>query len=137
MLTKTFGGAIYGINAKLITIEVNIVQGTTLYVVGLPDNAIKESQYRSESVLKSIKCEMPRQKVIVNLAPADIKKEGASYDLPIALSILHASKQFYFSELGNSLILGELSISFVGLFKLTLYVFVFNGKIDGFSNLFQ
>ena len=110
MLTKTYGGAIYGINAKLITIEVNIVQGTSLYVVGLPDNAIKESQYRIESVLKSIKCEMPRQRVIVNLAPADIKKEGASYDLPIALSILHASKQFYFSELSNSLILGELSL---------------------------
>lgn len=110
MFTKTYGCAISGIDAKLITIEVNIVQGTNLYVVGLPDNAIKESQHRIESVLKSIKCEMPRQRVIVNLAPADIKKEGASYDLPIALSILQASNQFYFKQLNKCLILGELSL---------------------------
>lgn len=110
MFTKTYGCAIYGIDAKLITIEVNIVQGTNLYVVGLPDNAIKESQHRIESVLKSIKCEMPRQRVIVNLAPADIKKEGAAYDLPIALSILHASHQYYFDNINKCLILGELSL---------------------------
>jgi magnesium chelatase family protein len=74
MITVTNGATIYGVDAKLITIEVNIVQGTNLYVVGLPDNAIKESQHRIESVLKFIKCEMPRQRVIVNLAPADIRK---------------------------------------------------------------
>ena len=110
MVTKTYGCTIYGIDAKLITIEVNIVQGTNLYVVGLPGNAIKESQHRIESVIKSIKCEMPRQRVIVNLAPADIKKEGAAYDLPIALSILHASHQYYFKHIDECLILGELSL---------------------------
>lgn len=110
MVTKTYGCAIFGIDAKLITIEVNIVQGTNLYVVGLPDNAIKESQHRIESVIKSIKCEMPRQRVIVNLAPADIKKEGAAYDLPIALSILHASHQYFFKDIEECLILGELSL---------------------------
>ena len=82
MVTKTFGAAIYGVEAQLITIEVNIVQGTSLYIVGLPDNSIKESQHRIESALKSMNFRMPRQKVIVNLAPADIHKEGSAYDLP-------------------------------------------------------
>jgi magnesium chelatase family protein len=93
MVTRTFGSAVYGVNASLISIEVNIVQGTKLYMVGLPDNAIKESQHRIESVLKGLGYSMPRQRVIVNLAPADIRKEGAAYDLPIALCILEASKQ--------------------------------------------
>jgi magnesium chelatase family protein len=110
MITKTFGAAIYGVNAKIISIEVNIVQGTNLYVVGLPDNSIKESQHRIESVLKHIHFEMPRQRVIVNLAPADIKKEGSAYDLPIALSILQASKQCIFINLNEYIILGELSL---------------------------
>ncbi len=110
MITKTNGAAIYGVDAKIIQIEVSIVQGMNLYVVGLPDNAIKESQHRIESVLKHIKCEMPRQRVIVNLAPADIKKEGASYDLPIALSILKASHQHPLFDLDKYMILGELSL---------------------------
>ena len=110
MITKTFGAAIYGVNAKMISIEVNIVQGTNLYVVGLPDSSIKESQHRIESVLKNIHFEMPRQRVIVNLAPADIKKEGSAYDLPIALSILQASRQCVFSNLEEYVILGELAL---------------------------
>ena len=110
MITVTNGATIYGVDAKLITIEVNIVQGTNLYVVGLPDNAIKESQHRIESVLKFIKCEMPRQRVIVNLAPADIRKEGAAYDLPIALSILNSSHQYHLPDLDKYMILGELAL---------------------------
>ena len=110
MITKTNGAAIYGVDANIISIEVNIVQGTNLYMVGLPDNAIKESQHRIESVLKYIKCEMPRQRVIVNLAPADVKKEGASYDLPIALAILQASHQKPLLNLDKYVILGELSL---------------------------
>ena len=110
MITKTKGAVTYGVDAKIITIEVNIVQGTNLYVVGLPDNVIKESQHRIESVLKQIKCEMPRQRVIVNLAPADIKKEGALYDLPIALCILQSSFQRQLFNLDSYLILGELSL---------------------------
>jgi magnesium chelatase family protein len=110
MITRTFGSAVYGVSASLISIEVNIVKGTHLYMVGLPDNAVKESQHRIESVLKHIGCEMPRQRVIVNLAPADIRKEGAAYDLPIALCILEASKQYRFENLEDYLVMGELAL---------------------------
>lgn len=110
MITRTFGSAVYGVNASLISIEVNIVQGTNLFVVGLPDNAIKESQHRIESVLKHIDCEMPRQRVIVNLAPADIRKEGAAYDLPIALCILEASHQYPLQQLEEYVVMGELAL---------------------------
>ena len=110
MIIKTFGSAVYGVNAFLISIEVNIIQGTNLYVVGLPDNAIKESQHRIESVLKHIGCEMPRQRVIVNLAPADIRKEGAAYDLPIALCILEASRQYTLPKLNEYVVMGELGL---------------------------
>ena len=110
MITKTYSAALYGVDAIIITIEVNIVQGTNLYVVGLPDNAIKESQHRIESVLKHIKCEMPRQRVIVNLAPSDVKKEGAAYDLSIALAILNASHQCNLELMKDYLIIGELAL---------------------------
>ena len=85
MVAKTFGSAVTGVDAKLITIEVNVGQGTSFFMVGLPDSAVKESQQRVESALKYFGYRMPRQKVVVNLAPADIRKEGSSYDLPIAL----------------------------------------------------
>ena len=110
MITRTFSSAIYGVNASLISIEVNIIQGTEFCMVGLPDNAIKESQHRIESVLRHIGCHMPRQRVIVNLAPADIRKEGSAYDLPIALSILQASNQFSIQDLESYLIMGELAL---------------------------
>ncbi len=109
-ITKTYGGAVYGVSASLISIEVTIVQGTKLFMVGLPDNAIKESQHRIEAVLKHTNNFMPRQRVIVNLAPADIRKEGASYDLPIALSILNSSGQHNFEELNKYIIMGELAL---------------------------
>lgn len=110
MITRSFSSAVYGVNAFIISIEVSIVSGTSLFMVGLPDNAIKESQHRIESVLKQIKCSMPRQRVIVNLAPADIRKEGAAYDLPIALSILHASEQYNLAKLPTYVIMGELAL---------------------------
>lgn len=110
MITKTFGSAVYGVSASLISIEVNIVQGTRLCMVGLPDNAIKESEHRIESVLKHIGCIMPRQRVIVNLAPADMRKEGAAYDLPIALCILQASNQYNLQKLEEYLVMGELAL---------------------------
>jgi len=80
MLIKTFGGAVYGVNAAIITIEVNIIQGASFYLVGLPDNAVKESQFRIESTFKSNNYRMPGRRVIVNMAPADLKKEGSAYD---------------------------------------------------------
>jgi len=110
MVAKTFGGTTYGVDASIITVEVNIVQGTHFFLVGLPDNAIKESQQRIESTLKHLEYKMPRQKVVVNLAPADVRKEGSAYDLPIALSILKASKQIEGATLEQYVILGELAL---------------------------
>ncbi|WP_420582506.1 YifB family Mg chelatase-like AAA ATPase [Reichenbachiella sp.] len=110
MLAKTFGSAVYGVDAHIITIEANVIAGTKFYMVGLPDSAVKESEHRVESALKQNGFLMPRQKVIVNLAPADIKKEGSSYDLPIALGILNASGQLEFNGLEESIIMGELSL---------------------------
>ena len=110
MLTKTFGSAVQGVNAYTITIEVVVGAGTNFFVVGLPDNAIKESQQRIEAALKFRGYRMPRTKVVVNMAPADIRKEGAAYDLPIALGILHASQQLSTELLSDYIIMGELSL---------------------------
>lgn len=110
MIAKTFGSAVHGVNAFTVTIEVNVGQGNKFFMVGLPDNAVKESQQRVEAAIKHLGYFFPRQKVIVNLAPADIRKEGSSYDLPIALGILHASGQIKGDELENYLIMGELSL---------------------------
>ena len=110
MIALTYGASVYGVDASLITIEVNVTQGTNFFMVGLPDNAVKESQQRVESAVKHLGYFMPRQKIIVNLAPADLKKEGSSYDLPIALSILTGSGQLGTKELDKYMILGELSL---------------------------
>lgn len=110
MLAKTFGSAVYGVDASIITIEVNVGAGTKFFMVGLPDSAVKESEQRVESALKQNGFTMPRQKVIVNLAPADIKKEGSSYDLPIAIGILEASGQILSENLESYIIMGELAL---------------------------
>ncbi|MBD8489854.1 YifB family Mg chelatase-like AAA ATPase [Echinicola sp. CAU 1574] len=110
MVAKTFGSTVSGVDAILITIEVNVGQGTSFYMVGLPDSAVKESQQRVESALKYFGYRMPRQKVVINLAPADIRKEGSAYDLPIAMGILKASEQVAFPELEQYVIMGELSL---------------------------
>ena len=110
MLAKTFGSAVYGVDAHIITIEVNVSPGTKFFMVGLPDSAVKESEQRVESALKQNGFLMPRQKVIVNLAPADIKKEGSAYDLPLAIGILAASGQGDFENLDESVIMGELAL---------------------------
>lgn len=110
MLAKTFGSAVYGVEAYTITVEVSVDQGTKFYMVGLPDSAVKESQQRVESAIRQIGLRMPRQKVVVNLAPADIKKEGSSYDLPIAMGILAASEQLPMEDLDKYIIMGELAL---------------------------
>ncbi|WP_339701732.1 YifB family Mg chelatase-like AAA ATPase [Algoriphagus aquimarinus] len=110
MVAKTFGSAVSGVDANIITIEVNVGQGTSFFMVGLPDSAVKESQQRVESALKYFGYRMPRQKVVINLAPADIRKEGSAYDLPIAMGILQASEQVEFPALGDYVIMGELSL---------------------------
>jgi len=112
MLVKTFGSAVYGVEAISITIEVNwLTTGKDPMIVGLPDNAVKESLQRIESTFKTNNYNVPRTKVVVNLAPADIKKSGTAFDLPIALGILGASEQIENSEsLSNYVIMGELSL---------------------------
>jgi magnesium chelatase family protein len=110
MLAKCFGSAVQGVNAYTVTIEVHVVKGTKFFMVGLPDNAVKESQQRVESALKHLGYKMPRQRVIINLAPADIRKEGSSYDLPIALGILSADGQLLADKLEEYIIMGELAL---------------------------
>lgn len=110
MIAKTFGCTLIGVNATVITLEVNIISGTKFFIVGLPDNAVKESQQRVESALKHCEYVMPRKRVVVNLAPADLRKEGSAYDLPIALCVLKASNQLITEKLDKYLILGELAL---------------------------
>ncbi|MBK8088436.1 MAG: YifB family Mg chelatase-like AAA ATPase [Chitinophagaceae bacterium] len=111
MLVKTFGSAVYGVNAITITVEVSVSNGKYFYMVGLPDNAVKESEQRVESALKTTGHYFPRTKVIVNLAPADIRKTGTAFDLPIAIGILGATEQIENPErLSEYVIMGELSL---------------------------
>ena len=112
MLIKTFGSAVYGVDALSITVEVNVdAKGQHYYIVGLPDNAVKESLQRVESAIKSNHYYMPRTKLVVNLAPADIKKSGTAFDLPIAIGTLPATEQINNPErLEKFVIMGELSL---------------------------
>ncbi|MEL7144777.1 MAG: YifB family Mg chelatase-like AAA ATPase [Bacteroidota bacterium] len=110
MLAKCFGSAVYGVDASIITIEVNVGQGQKFFMVGLPDSAVKESQQRVESAIKFHQYFMPRNKVVVNMAPADIRKEGSAYDLPISLGMLKATNQIQADSLEDYLIMGELSL---------------------------
>ena len=111
MLVKTFGSAVYGVEAITITVEVNILGGLYYYVVGLPDNAVKESLQRVESALKNNGYHMPRTKLVVNLAPANIKKSGSAFDLPMAIGVLGASEQLNNPEgLASYVMMGELSL---------------------------
>ncbi len=113
MLIKTYGSAVYGVEAITITIEVNVNnQGNFgIFIVGLPDSAVKESSHRVESAIKNSKYFMPRTRVVINLAPADIRKTGSAFDLPIAIGTLGATNQIPFPEkLADYIIMGELSL---------------------------
>ena len=110
MLVKTFGSALVGVDAITITVEVNVDRGMKFFMVGLPDNAVKESQQRIEAALKNVGYKMPGKKTVVNMAPADIRKEGSAYDLTIAIGILAASGQMDGEKVGNYIIMGELSL---------------------------
>ena len=110
MLVKTFGSALNGIDAITVTIEVNIDRGVQFFLVGLPDSAVKESQQRIESALSNNGLKYPRRKITINMAPADIRKEGSSYDLPLAIAILAASEQVSVDLLDKYIIMGELSL---------------------------
>ncbi|WP_016776399.1 YifB family Mg chelatase-like AAA ATPase [Anaerophaga thermohalophila] len=110
MLVKTFGAAVTGIDAITITIEVNVTRGIRFFLVGLPDNAVKESQQRIESVFKETGHKWPGKRIVVNMAPADTRKEGSAYDLPIAVGVLAADEQITSSRISDFMMMGELSL---------------------------
>lgn len=112
MLVKTYGSAVYGVEAITITVEVNVMPGNIhYYIVGLPDSAVKESLQRVESAIKTIGYQMPRTKLVINLAPADIKKSGSSFDLAIAIGIIAGNKQLNDPDrLKDYVIMGELNL---------------------------
>ena len=110
MFTKTYASAVHGINAVTITVEADVTKGIKFLLVGLADNAVKESQQRIESALRLIGYKWPKQKIVINMAPADIRKEGASYDLPLAIAVLAASGQIRAGNLDKYLMMGELSL---------------------------
>ncbi|MBT3382817.1 MAG: YifB family Mg chelatase-like AAA ATPase [Prolixibacteraceae bacterium] len=110
MLVKTFGSAVFGIDATTITIEVDVTKGIKFMLVGLPDSAVKESQQRIESALRLNGFKWPKYKIIINMAPADIRKEGSAYDLPLAAGVLAASKQIDANKLKKYVLMGELSL---------------------------
>ena len=109
-MIKIYASAVHGINASTVTLETDISQGVKFYLVGLPDVAVKESQQRIQSSLRLNGYKWPRQKIVINMAPADIKKEGASYDLPLAIGILAASGQISTRKIEKFMIMGELSL---------------------------
>ena len=110
MLIKVFGSAVFGVEATTITVEVNMDKGIGYHLVGLPDNAIKESSYRIAAALKNNGYAMPGKKITINMAPADLRKEGSAYDLTLAIGILAGSSQINADEVANYIIMGELSL---------------------------
>ncbi|MDV7186949.1 YifB family Mg chelatase-like AAA ATPase [Lutibacter sp. TH_r2] len=110
MLVKVFGSAVFGVEATTITVEVNIDKGIGYHLVGLPDNAVKESSYRISAALNNNNYKLPGKKITINMAPADLRKEGSAYDLTLAIGILGASNQIKSDKISEYLIMGELSL---------------------------
>ncbi|MFN3917569.1 MAG: YifB family Mg chelatase-like AAA ATPase [Flavobacteriales bacterium] len=111
MLIKTFGSAVYGVDAQTITVEVNVGIGVNFFLVGLPDSAVKESHQRIQAALKNNGYRIPGKEITVNMAPADIRKEGSAYDLTLAIGVLAATEQLQNVEkVGNYIIMGELAL---------------------------
>lgn len=135
MLIKTFGCALHGIEAIKITIEVNISLGVQMFIVGLPDNAVKESQQRIFSAFENNKFQIPGKKVVVNMAPAFIRKEGSYFDLPIAIAILAASEQIDGSRTGSYVMMGELSLDGSLLPIKGALPMALQAKDDGFKGI--
>lgn len=110
MLVKTFASAVFGIDAEIITIEVNVSKGINFFLVGLPDNAVKESKQRIETAIKTLNYHWPGKRIVINMAPANIRKEGSAYDLPLAIGVLAASEQVKTDKLSEFILMGELSL---------------------------
>ncbi len=136
MLVKVFGSAVFGVEATTITVEVNIDKGIGYHLVGLPDNAIKESSYRIAAALKNNGYALPGKKITINMAPADLRKEGSAYDLTLAIGILIASGQIQGEAIHEYMIMGELSLD-GGLqpIKGALPIAI-KAKEEGFKGLF-
>jgi len=136
MLVKINASAVYGVDAVSIITEVDVLDGNKFHIVGLPDNAVKESQHRVESAIKNNGYKMPRTKVVVNLSPADIRKTGTAFDLPIALGILGASNQLSTDLFEESMFMGELSLDGeIKPIKGALPIAI-QARKDGIKNLF-
>lgn len=136
MLVKTYGSAVHGIKATTITIEVSVTKGINFFLVGLPDNAVKESQQRITSAFDTNGFNFPKKRVVINMAPADIRKEGAAYDLPLAIGILAASEQIKAGKLDEYVIMGELSLDgTVQPIKGVLPIAI-QAREEGFKGLF-
>jgi magnesium chelatase family protein len=110
MLVSVYGSAVFGVDAQRITIEVNIDQGVGYHLVGLPDNAVRESNFRIAAALKNIGYKLPGKKITLNMAPADLRKEGSAYDLPLSVGILAASNQISAPKIGDYILMGELAL---------------------------
>src|SRR5674536_26732 len=110
MLVRTFASAVTGIDAVTVTIEVNVSRGIQFFLVGLPDSAVKESQHRIASALRALDYHWPGKQVVINMAPADIRKEGSAYDLPLAMGILAADEKVSKGEIESFVLMGELSL---------------------------
>ena len=136
MLVKTFGCALFGIDAITVTIEVNIDKGMPSYfTVGLPDSAVKESQQRIEAAIGNLGYYYPHKRIVINMAPADIRKEGSAYDLPIAIGIMAASEQVEGGLLDQFVLMGELSLDgTLNPIRGTLPIAI-KAKEDGFRGL--
>ncbi|GGW64521.1 magnesium chelatase family protein [Winogradskyella epiphytica] len=133
MLKKVFASAVFGVEASTITVEVNVDQGIGYHLVGLPDNAIKESNYRIAAALQNNGYRIPGKKITINMAPADLRKEGSAYDLSLAIGILTASNQIKAENLEDYIIMGELSLDgSLQPFKGALPIAI-KAKEDGFK----
>ena len=111
MLTKVYGSAVFGVDATTITVEVNVDKGIGYHLVGLPDNAIRESNFRIAAALQNNGFKIPGKKLILNMSPADMRKEGSAYDLTLAMGILAATEQIEQQRsLSDFIIMGELSL---------------------------
>ena len=136
MLVKSYGAAITGIDAITITIEVNVMQrGIKFFLVGLPDNAVKESHERITSAFTENGKQMPRRQVIINMSPADIRKEGSAYDLPLAMGILAASEQIIAPELEKFIFMGELSLDGTLIPVKGMLPIAIQARNDGFKGI--
>jgi magnesium chelatase family protein len=135
MLVKTYSSTVFGINATTITIEVNLEIGINFYLVGLPDNSVKESQQRIKAAFKNNNLKFPGREITVNMAPADIRKEGSVFDLPIAIGILAVSKQVKLELLSKYILIGELSLD--GSIQATrgVLAIALQAKQEGFNGI--